>query len=139
MLRSLCAATVLSKPGADIITRLRADPGALSFAVAASLGGANHIATVLAMKAAGIDVKKLKFVVFNSGVQSQTAVMGGHVDIAAVPLSGVVAQLERAACESWQCRHQSAREERSPACQHGRSKGSMPYFRAGVALSARKT
>jgi len=82
------------KTSADIITRLRAYPGALSFAVAASLGGANHIATVLAMKAAGIDVKKLKFVVFNSGVQSQTAVMGGHVDIAAVPLSGVVAQLE---------------------------------------------
>lgn len=82
------------KGGRDILERLRRDPGAVSFAVAASLGGANHIATVLAMKNAGIDVKKLKFVVFTSGVQSQTAVMGGHVDVAAVPVSGVVPQLE---------------------------------------------
>ena len=82
------------RSGRDVIERLRSDPGAVSFAVAASLGGANHIASVLAMKNAGIDVKKLKFVVFTSGVQSQTAVMGGHVDVAAVPVSGVVAQLE---------------------------------------------
>src|SRR6185369_17057863 len=82
------------KSGRDIVDRLRGDPGAVSFAVAASLGGANHIATVLAMKNAGIDVKKLKFVVFTSGVQSQTAVMGGHVDVAAVPVSGAIAQLE---------------------------------------------
>jgi putative tricarboxylic transport membrane protein len=82
------------KNGRDIIDRLRGDSGAVSFAVAASLGGANHIAAVLAMKKAGVDVKKLKFVVFTSGVQSQTAVMGGHVDVAAVPVSGVVAQVE---------------------------------------------
>ena len=82
------------RSGRDILDKLRSDSGALSFAVAASLGGANHIAAVLAMKNAGIDVKKLKFVVFTSGVQSQTAVMGGHVDVAAVPVSGVVPQVE---------------------------------------------
>lgn len=82
------------RSGRDVIDRLRRDAGAVSFAIAASLGGANHIATVLAMKNAGIDTKKLRFVVFTSGVQSQTAVMGGHVDVAAVPVSGVVPQLE---------------------------------------------
>ncbi len=82
------------KSGRDVIERLRGDAGAVSFAIAASLGGANHIATVLAMKNAGIETKKLRFVVFTSGVQSQTAVMGGHVDVAAVPVSGVVPQLE---------------------------------------------
>ena len=79
------------RSGRDVIDKLKADPGSVSFAVAASLGGSNHIATMVAMKSAGADVKKLKFVVFNSGVQSLTNVMGGHVDVAAVPVSGVVA------------------------------------------------
>jgi putative tricarboxylic transport membrane protein len=64
------------KTGKDVIERLKVDPGAVSFAVAASLGGANHIATMFAMKAAGVDARKLKFVVFSAGVQAQTAVMG---------------------------------------------------------------
>ncbi|MDB5812265.1 MAG: tctC6 [Betaproteobacteria bacterium] len=76
------------KSGRDVVARLKADPGAVSFAIAAALGGSNHIATMVALKSAGVDVKKLKFVVFNSGVQSLTNVMGGHVDVAAVPVSG---------------------------------------------------
>jgi len=78
------------RSGRDVIDKLKADPGAMSFAVAASLGGSNHIATMVALKSAGVDVKKLKFVVFNSGVQSLTSVMGGHVDVAVVPVSGAV-------------------------------------------------
>ncbi len=76
------------RSGKDLIAKLKADPGSASFAVAASLGGSNHIATMVAFKRAGVDVRKLKFVVFNSGVQSLTNVMGGHVDVAAVPVSG---------------------------------------------------
>ena len=71
-----------------VVERLRKDPGSVSFAVAAALGGANHIAASLAAKAAGVDVRKIKFVVFNSGPQSLTAVMGGHVDVAVAPVSG---------------------------------------------------
>jgi putative tricarboxylic transport membrane protein len=81
------------RSGRDVIDKLKADPGSVTFAVAASLGGANHIATMVAMKSAGVDVKKLKFVVFNSGIQSLTNVMGGHVDVAAVPVSGIAPQL----------------------------------------------
>lgn len=81
------------KTGRDLVQRLRADPASVTFAVAAALGGANHIATALAMKTAGVDVRKLKFVVFTSGPQSLTAVMGGHVDVAVTPVSGAVAQL----------------------------------------------
>ena len=77
--------------GRDVIDKLKMNPGSVSIAVAASLGGSNHIATMVALKSAGVDVKKLRFVVFNSGVQSLTNVMGGHVDVAAVPVSGVVA------------------------------------------------
>ncbi len=81
------------RSGKDVIDRLKANAGAVSFAVAASLGGANHIATVLAMKSAGVDAPKLKFVVFNSGAQSLASVMGGHVDIAVVPVSGIAPQM----------------------------------------------
>jgi putative tricarboxylic transport membrane protein len=80
--------------GRDLVRRIAADPKAVSFAVAASLGGANHIATALAMKAAGADVRKLKFVVFTSGGQSVTAVMGGHVDVAVTPASGAARQMQ---------------------------------------------
>ncbi|HWI13242.1 MAG TPA: tripartite tricarboxylate transporter substrate binding protein, partial [Burkholderiales bacterium] len=73
-----------------VVERLRKDPGSVSFAVAAALGGANHIAAALAAKAVGVDVRKLKFVVFNSGPQSLTAVMGGHVDVAVAPVSSTV-------------------------------------------------
>ncbi len=81
------------RSGRDVVTKLKADPGSVSFAVAANLGGSNHIATMVALKRAGVDVKKLKFVVFNSGVQSLTNVMGGHVDVAAVPVSGAAPHL----------------------------------------------
>jgi len=79
--------------GRDVVDKLKADPGSVTFAVAASLGGSNHIATMVALKSAGVDVKKLKFVVFTSGVQSLTNVMGGHVDVAVVPVSGVVSHV----------------------------------------------
>lgn len=81
------------KSGKELIERLKADPAAVSFAIAASLGGANHIATIVALKAAGVDTRKLKFVVFTSGSLGQAAVMGGHVDVAVVPVSGAVAQV----------------------------------------------
>ncbi len=81
------------RSGRDVIDKLKADPASVSFAVAASLGGSNHIATMVALKSAGVDVKKLKFIVFNSGVQSLTNVMGGHVDVAVAPVSGVVSQM----------------------------------------------
>jgi putative tricarboxylic transport membrane protein len=82
------------KSGADLARRLKEDPGSFSFAIAASLGGANHIATALAMKAAGVDVRKLKFVVFNAGPQSTAAILGGHVDVAVTPVSGIAPYLQ---------------------------------------------
>jgi putative tricarboxylic transport membrane protein len=82
------------RSGRDLVQRLKGDPGAASFAVAAALGGANHIATALTMKAAGIDIRRLKFVVFTSGPQSLTAAMGGHVDVAVTPISGIVSYVQ---------------------------------------------
>lgn len=71
--------------GKDLIARLKKDPAAVSFGVATTLGGTNHQAVAGAMKAVGVDIRKMRNVVFNSGALATTAMLGGHVD--AVPVS----------------------------------------------------
>jgi putative tricarboxylic transport membrane protein len=45
------------------------------------------------MKTAGVDVKRLRSVVFNSGAEGVAAVMGGHVDAMAGSVSTVIAHV----------------------------------------------
>jgi len=66
--------------GRDLIERLKKDPSALSAGVTA-IGGNNHIAYVLAARAAGADTRKLKTPVFQSSGESLTALLGGHIDL----------------------------------------------------------
>ena len=80
------------KSGKDLAEVLRKDPAAYSIAVATSRGGALHIATGLALKAAGVDVKKLRIVVFNANAESLTAMLGGHVDVAVSTVNSFVPQ-----------------------------------------------
>jgi putative tricarboxylic transport membrane protein len=83
------------KDAHDLIARLKKNPQAVTFGVSSSVAGANHIAVALVAKAAGIDPKRLKIVVFSSGGKSATAVLGGHVDVQAVSAS-VAAKLAAA-------------------------------------------
>lgn len=69
------------KNGRELIDMLKKDPGALSVGVASSLGNSNHQGVAQALKASGIDVRKAKNVVFQSGAHAITALLGGHVDI----------------------------------------------------------
>ena len=73
------------KNGRDLIDRLKKDPAALSFGIATSLGGANHQGVAAAAKAAGVEVKAMRNVIFQSGGAASTAMLGGHVDV--VPIS----------------------------------------------------
>jgi putative tricarboxylic transport membrane protein len=77
------------KTGKDLIERLKKDPGALSFGIATSLGNLNHQGAAAAFKEAGIDVKKLRTVIFQSGGAATTAMLGGHIDI--VPITAAFA------------------------------------------------
>ena len=77
------------KSGREIIERLKKDPGALTFGIATSLGNPNHQAIATPLREAGIDIKKLKTVIFPSGGAASTAMMGGHVDI--VPITAAFA------------------------------------------------
>ncbi len=66
--------------GRDLIERLKKDASSLSAGVTA-IGGNNHIAYVLAARAAGADTRKLKTPVFQSSGESLTALLGGHIDL----------------------------------------------------------
>ncbi len=77
------------KSGRELIERLKKDPSSLSFGIATSLGNPNHQGIAAAMKAAGIDIRKTRNVIFQSGGEATTALLGGHVD--AVPITAAFA------------------------------------------------
>jgi putative tricarboxylic transport membrane protein len=80
------------KSGVDLAQRLKAG-AAISAAVATARGGMQHVAVGLIAKAAGADVRKLRVAVFNSGAESITAVMGGHIDIVATAAANAASQV----------------------------------------------
>ena len=82
------------KSGRDLIERLKKDPAALSVSIGTSLGNSGHLAFALAMKAAGVDIRKLKTVAFNSAGEGLTAVLGGHIDLASTPPSAVLQHVQ---------------------------------------------
>ncbi len=83
------------KDAKDLIERLRRDPASLSIALAAARGNQNHLATGLAMRAAGgVDIKSMKIVIFDSSAMSMTALLGGHVDVVAATALNVLPHLK---------------------------------------------
>jgi putative tricarboxylic transport membrane protein len=73
------------KTGRDLISFMKRDPSAISFGIATSIGGPNHQGIAVPLRVSGIDIKKIKNVIFPSGGAASTAMMGGHVDV--VPIS----------------------------------------------------
>jgi putative tricarboxylic transport membrane protein len=77
----------------DLMERLKADPDAVSFAMP-SRGGVPHLALGAAVKAGGLDPKKLKVVVFKTSGESITAVSGGHVHAMVSSLASAMPQVK---------------------------------------------
>ena len=77
------------KTGRDIVERLKKDPAVLSFGIATSMGNPNHQGVASALKAAGVDIRKMRTVIFPSGGAATTAMLGGHVDV--VPITAAFA------------------------------------------------
>lgn len=81
------------RTGRDLMEVIKKDPRSLNIATA-TRGGANHIAIASAAKKAGVPVKQLKIVVFKSGGESTTALLGGHVDLVPASASVVAPQIK---------------------------------------------
>jgi putative tricarboxylic transport membrane protein len=69
------------KTGKDLIALLQKDPASTSLAFSTTRGNTAHIAIALAGRGAGIDIRRMKTVVFNSAGDGVAAALGGHVDI----------------------------------------------------------
>lgn len=73
------------KSGKQLIDFMKRDPTVMTFGIATSLGNPNHQGVAAAFKAAGLDIRKMKNVIFASGGAASTAMLGGHIDV--VPIS----------------------------------------------------
>lgn len=71
----------------DLIARLKSAPDSLSVAIGTTPGNASHMAIAMPLKHAGVDIKRLRTVIFPSAGQSITTLMGGHVDYVTGALS----------------------------------------------------
>jgi putative tricarboxylic transport membrane protein len=80
--------------GKDLANRIKADPSAVSIALAAARGNSFHIAAALLAKSVGADIRKLKIVVFGSSGDAMAALLGGHVDVLSVTPGNFLPLLE---------------------------------------------
>jgi len=64
----------------EFLDQLKKDPSSLSISVGSTRGAINHLTIALLAKAAGIDPKLLKILVFGGGAESVTNLLGGHID-----------------------------------------------------------
>lgn len=76
----------------ELLDRVKEDPDAVAFSVI-SRGGTSHAALAQAAKAAGIDPRRLKIVVFKTSAEASTALMGGHIQAAVSSAAGSTPQV----------------------------------------------
>ena len=76
----------------DLAERLKADPESMVVGTAAR-GGVNHLALVLALKAGGVDVKRVKTVIFKTNGESMAAMIGGHIHLVTSSVNAARAQV----------------------------------------------
>lgn len=85
------------KNGREFADLLKKDIRALSISVATSLGNPNHVAVAKIAKSTGAEPKLIRAVIFNSGPEALTALLGGHIDVVATLASNVVPHMQRGA------------------------------------------
>ena len=84
----------------DVIARLKKDPASVSFAFATARGNQNHIVIGMIARAAGLDPKVVKTVVFSSGGQGMTAALGGHIDVWVGTPGGAIQHMQSGAARA---------------------------------------
>ena len=66
------------KSMADLVAKLKADPGSVSWG-GGSAGGTDQILTGLIAKAVGVDPTKVNYIAHSGGGEALASIMGGHV------------------------------------------------------------
>ena len=78
----------------DLMQALAKDPSKIVFGAGGSVGSQDWTKAALVAKAAGVDPKKFRFVAFEGGGETFTALLGGHVQVASGDASEALSQLE---------------------------------------------
>ncbi|WP_411842721.1 tripartite tricarboxylate transporter substrate binding protein [Salinicoccus sp. HZC-1] len=73
--------------GIDMLDKLKEDPKSLKIAVGPALGNNDHLSFVRVAEEYGVDVSQLEFMIYESGGDVLTALLGGHVDVATLSIS----------------------------------------------------
>lgn len=81
------------KSARDLMERIKKDPSSVTVGIPSITGGGG-LAILLAAKAVGVDPKQVKTVVFKSGGDSVSALLGGHIDVMMSTTAAPVAQLK---------------------------------------------
>src|SRR5262249_7766425 len=82
------------RSGKDLLNLFKTSADTLPIGIATAAGNTNHIAAAAVARAAGADVKKLKVVIFGSGGEAMTALLGGHVGLVATPVANSLAHVQ---------------------------------------------
>ena len=69
------------KTMADVKQRLLKDPGALAFGFGPGIGAGTHIAAAVAVKGAGAEVKKVRFIPYRNAAEAVAGMLSGQIDI----------------------------------------------------------
>ena len=78
------------RTGRGLVDALKRNVTSLSISVGSGIGNVNHLALVLVAKAAGVDGRALRTVVFKGSSEALAALLGGHIDVS---ITGVSAAL----------------------------------------------
>lgn len=65
----------------SVMTALQQDPTKVVFGAGGSVGSQDWMKAALTAKAAGVDYKKMRFVAFEGGGETVTALRGGHIQV----------------------------------------------------------
>lgn len=81
------------KDGRQLLEAIKS-PESLPIGIATSAGNTNHIGAAMLARAAGVDARRLKVVVFGSGGESMTALLGGHVGLVVTPSANLIPHMQ---------------------------------------------
>ncbi|MDE3735733.1 MULTISPECIES: tripartite tricarboxylate transporter substrate binding protein [Pseudomonas] len=77
----------------ELVEAVKKDPASIVFGAGATIGGQDWMQTALIARAAGIDPQKLRYVAFEGGGETLTAMLGGHVQVTSSGLGEITPQL----------------------------------------------
>jgi putative tricarboxylic transport membrane protein len=69
------------KTAKDLAEALKKEPGSYRFAISTTAGNNNHLAVLRFAQIIGVDPKKVRVIVNDSGATSMTQMLGGHIEI----------------------------------------------------------